>query len=81
MGEGGNLRSGAQQCCHSNRHASVSIKRPRFIHVALEPGPHVLTQAAEMFFVKYCKLFLISKMPCKSSSEPELLHDGSGKHH
>jgi len=50
MGEGSNLKSGAQQCCHSNRYASISIKRPHFIHVVLEPGPHVLTHAAEAVF-------------------------------
>lgn len=50
MGEGGNLKSDAQQCCHSNRRASISIKRPCFIHVVLEPGPHILTQAEEAGF-------------------------------
>lgn len=48
MGDGGS----AQQCCHRNRLASAAMKRPRFIHVKLEPGgPHVLTQTAEAGFL------------------------------
>lgn len=63
MGEGGNLKSGAQQCYHSNRRASVSIKRPRSIHVSWSLAHTFSLEQQGQFFVKGCRLFSISETP------------------